>query len=304
MAKIGFIGLGNMGGPMAANLIAAGHDVSVYDLVTSLGEALDGARVCSTPEAVLAGADFLISMLPAGQHVRSLYLGSDKGPGNGLLGKLKPDTLAIDCSTIDPESAIAVASAAQAQGIGMIDAPVSGGVAGAQQGTLSFIVGGDPQHFEKAKPILSDMGANIFHAGTSGAGQIAKICNNMLLAILMAGTAEAIAMGVNSGLDAGVLSQIMKESSGSNWALEKYNPYPGVMDGVPSSNNYQGGFLVDLMNKDLNLAMQTAESSQSNIPLGALAKNLFRTHQKLHKAGRLDFSSIQKLYSTELHPKS
>ncbi|MDA1074998.1 MAG: 3-hydroxyisobutyrate dehydrogenase [Proteobacteria bacterium] len=291
MTTIGFAGLGNMGSPMAANLIAAGHDVRVFDLVEDLMTNVSGAHPQTSAAAAAAGVDVFISMLPAGRHVESLYIGDD-----GILSGMSKSTLIIDCSTIDPQTAQRVAAAAKAHGCQMLDAPVSGGTGGAINGTLTFIVGGDALALERARPVLGAMGANIFHAGASGAGQIAKICNNMLLAIQMAGTAEALALGVSNGLDPAVLSQIMKESSGGNWALNVYNPYPGVMSGVPASRNYQGGFLVDLMIKDLGLAMQTALASRSSVPLGSLANNLFRLHEQTADAGQLDFSSIQKLY--------
>ncbi|MEM1232455.1 MAG: NAD-binding protein, partial [Pseudomonadota bacterium] len=179
-------------------------------------------------------------------------------------------------------------------------APVSGGTAGAEGGTLTFIVGGEAEALERARPFLEIMGSKIYHAGGSGAGQTAKICNNMLLAIHMAGTAEALALGVNSGLDPAVLSEIMKESSGGNWSLNVYNPYPGVMDGAPASRGYEGGFLVDLMAKDLGLAMQAAEQSGSTVLLGALSRQLYALHRGENDAGRLDFSSIQQLFKPDL----
>ncbi len=295
MSTVGFVGLGNMGGPMAGNLAAAGHEVKVFDLVPDLVAGVKGASGQSSAEACAQGVDVFISMLPAGRHVESLYLGA-----GGVLEHCGPQTLLIDCSTIDPTTSRKVASAAHDKGLAMLDAPVSGGTAGAQGGTLTFIVGGAADALEKARPFLEVMGSNIFHAGDNGAGQVAKVCNNMLLAILMAGTAEALALGVNSGLDPGVLSEIMKQSSGGNWALNVYNPYPGVMENAPASRDYSGGFLVDLMTKDLGLAMETADSSQSSVPLGALAKNLYRVHQQLHDAGRLDFSSIQWLFKPDL----
>ena len=181
----------------------------------------------------------------------------------------------------------------------MLDAPVSGGTGGAEAGTLTFIVGGKAAALEHARPVLEAMGANIFHAGDAGAGQIAKICNNMLLSVLMAGTAEALALGVDHGLDPAVLSDIMKVSSGGNWALNVYNPYPGVMDNAPASRGYKGGFLVDLMRKDLGLAMQTAEDSASAVPLGSLAYSLYQMHKSNNGAGGLDFSSIQHLFAPD-----
>ncbi|MEM9621792.1 MAG: 3-hydroxyisobutyrate dehydrogenase [Pseudomonadota bacterium] len=295
---IGFIGLGNMGGPMAANLLQAGFQVKVFDLVPAAVAAVTGAQACDSAQAAADQVDVVVSMLPAGAHVRSLYLGSPEQPG--LMANLAADTLIIDCSTIDPDSARAVAEAASARGLQMLDAPVSGGTAGAENGTLTFIVGGAEDALGRARPILEAMGANIFHAGGAGAGQVAKICNNMLLAVLMAGTAEALALGVENGLDPAVLSNIMKVSSGGNWALNVYNPYPGVMPDVPADRGYSGGFLVDLMRKDLGLALQTAQASASSIPLGSLAHNLYQVHRQTHDAGQLDFSSIQWLFRPEL----
>lgn len=298
MTTVGFVGLGNMGGPMAANLLAAGMSVKVFDLVPELIEGVAGAQGCVSAVEAAADVDVFVSMLPAGQHVRALYLGRDGAPG--LLESMSADTLVIDCSTIDPDSARAVSSAAAERGIAMLDAPVSGGTAGAQNGTLTFIVGGDQDAFDAAQPVLDAMGANIFHAGAAGSGQIAKICNNMLLSILMAGTAEALALGVANGMDAAVLSEIMKVSSGGNWALNVYNPYPGVMENVPASRGYEGGFLVDLMRKDLGLALQTAQGTNSTIPMGSLAQNLYQMHRETNDAGGLDFSSIQWLYQPDL----
>ena len=294
MKKIGFIGLGNMGGPMACNLLKAQYEVAVYDIVPSLLESISeqGGIACKSAAEVLCGADLVISMLPASQHVESLYLGDE-----GIMPLIDTSSVVIDCSTISPASSKKVSAAAQARGIAMLDAPVSGGVGGAVAGSLTFIVGGTEADLEKVRPILEIMGNNIFHAGAAGAGQVAKICNNMLLSVLMTGTAEALQLGVNNGLDAKVLSEIMRKSSGGNWALEVYNPYPGVMDNVPAGNDYQGGFLVDLMIKDLGLAMESALATDSSIPLGALARNLYRLHGS-KGAGRKDFSSIQQLFTT------
>ncbi|GAA4877353.1 3-hydroxyisobutyrate dehydrogenase [Ferrimonas pelagia] len=291
MSTIAFIGLGNMGGPMALNLVKAGHTVRVFDLneqaVHELAE--QGAIPCHTSCGAVAGAEVAITMLPAGVHVRSLYLG--QGEERGLLAKAAADTLLIDCSTIDAASALAVSDAANQAGLAFVDAPVSGGTAGAAAGTLTFICGGSDAGFARAKPILADMGANIFHAGGPGAGQVAKICNNMLLSVLMIGTSEALQLGRDHGLDPAVLSEIMKVSSGGNWTLEKYNPCPDVMANVPASNGYQGGFMVDLMSKDLGLAMETAGQSRSATPMGALATSLYRQHARRGN-GKRDFSSI------------
>lgn len=288
MANIAFFGLGNMGGPMAVNLVKAGHQVTVFDLFPEAVAKVvaQGATTASTAAEVAKGADIVVSMLPAGKHVKSLYI--EEG---GLIEVLNKGTLVIDSSTIDAASAQETASALAEQGISFIDAPVSGGVAGATAGTLSFMVGGNDEAFNQAKPILEVMGKNIFHAGNVGAGQVAKVCNNMLLSVLMAGTSEALQLGIANGLDPKVLSEIMSKSSGSNWTLDVYNPCPDVMEGVPASNEYQGGFMTDLMVKDLGLAMETALASNSSTPMGALTRNLYSMHQKAGN-GKKDFSSI------------
>jgi 3-hydroxyisobutyrate dehydrogenase len=295
MAAITFIGLGHMGGPMASNLVKAGHKVTVFDLSKDAVQTLvsEGAQTAATAHEAAKGAECVITMLPAGQHVEAVYLGED-----GLLAGLPEGTLVIDSSTIASETARRVSDAAIIRNISFMDAPVSGGVGGAKAGTLTFICGGTDDTFNRAMPILEDMGKNIFHAGPTGAGQVAKICNNMLLAILMSGTSEALALGVKNGLDPAVLSEIMKQSSGGNWALNVYNPWPGVMDGVPASRHYEGGFLVNLMNKDLGLAFDNAVKNHAPIPMGSLARNLFELHAGQGN-GALDFSSIQKLYNPE-----
>ncbi|GED22739.1 3-hydroxyisobutyrate dehydrogenase [Halomonas halmophila] len=292
--NIAFIGLGNMGMPMAGNLLAAGHDVVVNDLVASAMQALEeqGATRAASAAAACAEAEVVISMLPAGEHVRRLYLGDD---GPGLLDALAHQPLIIDASTISPDDARLVGQAARERGLTYLDAPVSGGIGGARAGTLTFIVGGDAAGFELARPVLECMGGNIFHAGDIGDGQVAKICNNMLLGILMSGTAEALSLGVKNGLDPAVLSEIMKQSSGGNWALNVYNPWPGVMAESAASRDYQGGFLTDLMAKDLGLAWELAQKTRATVPMGSQARNLFALHSA-QGSGRLDFSSIQKLY--------
>ena len=294
-SKIAFIGLGNMGAPMALNLLKAGYPLTVFDLspvaLKTLADA--GAMAAGNARQAIEGADIVISMLPASRHVESLYLGDD-----GILAHIASGALIIDCSTISPQSAKKVAQAATARGLAMVDAPVSGGTAGAAAGTLTFIVGGSTADLERARPVLNAMGKNIFHAGEHGAGQTAKICNNMLLGILMAGTAEALALGVANGLDPKVLSDIMSKSSGRNWALELYNPYPGVMENAPASRGYTGGFGVDLMLKDLGLATEAALGTNSSIPLGEAVRNLYGIHSKTGAGGK-DFSSILEL----LHKK-
>ena len=289
--KIAFIGLGNMGGPMAMNLQKAGHTLSAFDLSKDARAklAVDGLPIAISAEATLDGAEVVISMLPASAHVDGLYLGSNGQPG--ILEKIAAGTLVIDSSTIAAATSRKVAEAAAARGIAVIDAPVSGGTGGAIAGTLTFMVGGSVVDLERARPLLEKMGANIFHAGAAGAGQTAKICNNMLLGILMIGTSEAIALGVANGLDPKVLSEIMRRSSGGNWALEKYNPLPGVMEAAPASKNYAGGFGTDLMLKDLGLAQENAAAVRASTPLGGLARNLYAAHS-LAGNGALDFSSV------------
>lgn len=290
--KIAFIGLGNMGGPMAMNLHKAGHQVSGFDLSEAACKkyAADGLAIAATAAATLDGAEVVVSMLPASQHVEALYLG-DKG----LLAQIAPGTLVIDSSTIAAASSRKVAEEGRKRGIAVIDAPVSGGTGGAIAGTLTFMVGGNTADLERARPLLEKMGANIFHAGDAGAGQTAKICNNMLLGILMIGTSEALALGVANGLDPKVLSEIMRRSSGGNWALEKYNPMPGVMETAPASKNYAGGFGTDLMLKDLGLAQENAAAVRASTPLGGLARNLYAAHS-LAGHGALDFSSVLKMF--------
>ncbi len=293
MKAVGFIGLGNMGTPMAKNLLRAGHKVNVFDLVPSACDALamDGATVAASATESIQGADYVISMLPAGEHVAKTYIGE-----NGLLAKIDARTCVLDCSTIDAKTAREVGQAASQAGISFMDSPVSGGVAAAVAGTLSFMCGGTRETFESAKLILQDMGKNIFHAGPHGAGQVAKGCNNMLLAVHMLGTAEALAMGAKHNLDPKVLSEIMLASSGRNWSLEVYNPFPGVMENSPSSNDYKPGFMVDLMLKDLKLAMEIADTAGIDNAMGKLAKDIYEKHQEAGH-GKLDFSSVQKRLS-------
>ncbi len=294
--KVAFIGLGNMGAGMAANLVKEGFEVSAFDLsADALAQAQ--ANGCSTAnDAAMAvnGADYVVSMLPNGQIVENLYIHNER-----LLDAISKEAVIIDCSTIAPENARNLIAAASETGIAAIDAPVSGGVAAAAAGTLAFMCGGTEAACSAAKPVLEAMGTNIFRAGDAGAGQVAKICNNMLLAIHMTGTAEALQLGMDNGLDPAVLFNIMLKSSGCNWSLEKYNPVPGVMDGVPSSNGYQGGFMVDLMLKDLGLAMEEALASRSSTPMGAAARNLYSLHKNSDQIdkGSKDFSSILELFA-------
>ncbi len=295
MATVAFIGLGNMGGPMAGNLLSAGHQVTVFDLSPVACEQLQaaGASVAESAAGAAASVDYVVSMLPAGKHVAATYLGE-----TGLLAIVDPATTLLDCSTIDAATAREVGAAAAARNIGFMDAPVSGGVAAAAAGTLAFMCGGEEATFEKARIVLGDMGKNIFHAGPAGAGQVAKACNNMLLAIHMIGTCEALEMGVRSGLDPKVLSEIMLASSGRNWSLEVYNPYPGVMEAAPASKGYKPGFMVDLMLKDLGLAMEIAGQSNCDNAMGKLAHELYARHQQSGQ-GEQDFSGILQLIKAQ-----
>ena len=289
--SIAFVGLGHMGGPMAANLHKAGHRVTAFDLsADALAKAREqGLQVAASAAEAVEGAQVVVSMLPASRHVESLFLGDD-----GLLARLAPDTLVIDCSTIAPASAQKVAQAAVTRGHAMLDAPVSGGTAGAAAGTLTFIVGGEASVLERARPVLQGMGKNIFHMGGAGAGQVAKLCNNMALGVIMAVTGEALALGTAHGLDAKVLSQMMAVSTGRSWATEVCNPWPGVLENAPASRGYTGGFGSDLMLKDMGLAVEAAMGVGATIPLGELARNLYAMNRQAGRGG-LDFSSVVKV---------
>jgi 3-hydroxyisobutyrate dehydrogenase len=288
---IAFIGLGNMGAPMAINLVKAGHSVKAFDLSQSAVAKAQaaGAQAAASAQAAVQGAEVVISMLPASQHVEGLFLGDGSAPG--LLAHIAKGALVIDSSTIAAATSQKVAKAAEAAGIAFIDAPVSGGTGGAIAGTLTFMVGGSNAALERARPLLEKMGKNIFHAGGVGAGQTAKMCNNMLLGVLMIGTSEAIALGVANGLDPKVLSEIMRRSSGGNWALEVYNPWPGVQEASAATRGYTGGFGVDLMLKDLGLAQENAVAHKASTPLGGMARALYAAHSLAGHGGQ-DFSSI------------
>ena len=294
MANIGFIGLGNMGAPMAINLVKAGHSVKAFDLsqeAIAKVQAAGGQAAASAQDAA-QGAEIIVTMLPASQHVEGLFLGNGSAPG--LLQHIAKGALVIDSSTIAAATSQKVAKAAQAAGVSFIDAPVSGGTGGAIAGTLTFMVGGTEAELERARPYLEKMGKNIFHAGSVGAGQTAKICNNMLLGILMVGTSEAIALGVANGLDPKVLSEIMRRSSGGNWALEVYNPYPGVQEASAATRGYTGGFGTDLMLKDLGLSQESAMTVKAATPLGGMARAIYAAHSIAGHGGE-DFSSVIKM---------
>jgi 3-hydroxyisobutyrate dehydrogenase len=288
MTAIGFIGLGNMGAPMAANLLKAGHRVTGFDLVSKAVDNLvakGGSAAPSAAEAA-AGGEIVITMLPAGPQVRSVYLGED-----GLLAHVRKDALLIDCSTIDVETARAVAAAAAQAGFDMLDAPVSGGVSGAEAATLTFMVGGEEAVFSRARPILEAMGRTIVHAGSAGNGQAAKICNNMMLGVSMIAVCEAFSLAERLGLEAQTLFDISAKSSGQCWALTSYCPVPGPVPASPANRDYAPGFTAAMMLKDLRLAQQAAGASAAPTPLGAAAANLYQLFVD-EGTGHLDFSAI------------
>lgn len=287
--NIGFIGLGNMGAPMALNLLKAGHKLQVFDLVASAVAELvqAGATAATSPQEVAAARpEVLITMLPASVHVRKVYLGDD-----GVLAAVDPSVLLIDSSTIDPQTSRDVAAAAHKQGNAMLDAPVSGGTVGAKAGTLTFMVGGEQASFDKARPILEQMGKNIVYCGGAGNGQVAKVANNMLLGISMIGAAEAMSLGVSLGMDPKVLAGIINTSSGRCWSTEVYNPWPEVVETAPASKGYAGGFGADLMLKDLGLATEAARAAKVPVVMGATAQQLYQTFS-VQGNGHLDFSAI------------
>lgn len=286
--NIAFIGLGNMGAPMARNLIRAGHALQVFDLNKSvLAEFAElGAQVSDSPAQAAQGTELVITMLPAAAHVRSVYLNDD-----GVLKGISPGVPAVDCSTIDPQTIRDIAAVAAQQGVVLGDAPVSGGTGGAQAGTLTFMVGGSAGHFAVLKPVLEQMGRNIVHCGDVGTGQIAKICNNMLLAISMIGVAESMALGNALGIDTEVLAGIINTSTGRCWSSEAYNPWPGIVETAPASRGYSGGFGAELMLKDLGLATEAARAAHQPVILGAVAQQLYQA-MSLRGDGGKDFSAI------------
>jgi 3-hydroxyisobutyrate dehydrogenase len=286
--KIAFIGLGNMGGPMCANLVKAGHAVKAYDLVPALVKRAveKGATPATSVGGCAEGAEAVITMLPSSPHVRLAYEGE-----SGILQHAKTGTLLIDCSTIDPLTAREVAFDARARGLAMVDAPVSGGTAGAEAATLTFMVGGEARDFEAARAVLAGMGRNIVHCGASGNGQVAKICNNMMLAIGMIATSEGMTLAAKLGMDPKVFAGIVNTSSGRCWSSDTYNPYPGVLDNAPASRGYSGGFGADLMLKDLTLVTEAAKSAKVPVLLGAIAQQVYQKHSA-DGHGSKDFSSI------------
>lgn len=290
--NIAFIGLGQMGVPMARNLLRAGHALRIFDVMRAPLEALaaEGAVAAGSASAAAQGCELAFTMLPSSPQVREVYLGT-----GGLIAALGPEIALVDCSTIDPLTAREVAAAALERGIALADAPVSGGTAGAQAATLTFMVGATAALFERIKPVLAQMGRNVIHCGESGTGQTAKICNNLLLAISMIGVCEAMSLGSALGIDAKVLSDIINTSSGRCWSSDTYNPVPGIMANVPAAREYQGGFATRLMLKDLGLATEAARRAGQGVMLGAVAQQLYQLAQQ-QGLGELDFSAIFNLY--------
>jgi 3-hydroxyisobutyrate dehydrogenase len=286
--KIAFVGLGNMGNPMCRNLLKHGHKLKIYDVVPDLVKKLEkeGCEVASSAADCARGVEIVITMLPSSPHVRSVYLGE-----YGILKGAAPGTPLIDSSTIDPLTAREVAMDAKAKGCPMVDAPVSGGVAGAEAGTLTFMVGGDAADFERAKAVLQAMGKNIVHCGGIGNGQVAKICNNMMLAIEMIATSEGMTLASKLGMDPKVFASIVNTSSGRCWSSDTYNPFPGVLENVPASRGYAGGFGADLMLKDLTLVTDAAKSAKHPVMLGAMAQQIYQKHS-VDGNGAKDFSSV------------
>ncbi|MET0278905.1 MAG: 3-hydroxyisobutyrate dehydrogenase [Pseudorhodoplanes sp.] len=288
MAKIAFVGLGNMGGPMAQNLVKAGHAVTGADVSADAVERLvaAGGQAADNVGAASVASDVIVTMLPSGREVNEIYLGAD-----GIIAHALPGSLLIDCSTIDVETARNVAASAEAKGMMMVDAPVSGGVGGAQAGTLTFMVGGRDQAFEKARPILEAMGKTIVHAGGAGNGQAAKICNNMVLGISMIAVSEAFVLAEKLGLDAQKLFDISSKSSGQCWSMTSYCPVPGPVPTSPANRDYQAGFTAQMMLKDLRLAQEAARGARAATPLGAGAAAIYQQYVDGGEGGR-DFSGI------------
>ena len=290
--KIAFIGLGNMGAPMARNLIKAGHSLNLFDLNTTVLTELAGlgGHISDSPRDAASNAELVITMLPAAAHVRGVYQGE-----NGVLAGVRAGTPVVDCSTIDPQTIRDVSAAAAKQGVDMGDAPVSGGTGGAAAGTLTFMVGGSDELFAALQPVLAQMGRNIVHCGGVGTGQIAKICNNLLLGISMVGVSEAMALGNALGIDTKVLAGIINSSTGRCWSSDTYNPWPGIIETAPASRGYTGGFGAELMLKDLGLATEAAKQAHQPVILGAVAQQLYQA-MSLRGDGGKDFSAIVESY--------
>lgn len=295
MANIGFIGLGNMGGPMAENLLKAGHAVKVFDLSADAVATAVKAGATKAENVADAARDvsFVVTVLPAGKHVLSVYDGPD-----GVVANAAAGTILIDSSTIEVDAARKAAELAKANGLGVVDAPISGGTAGAAAGTLTFMVGGSESDFASVEPILDAMGSNIIHAGDNGAGQAAKICNNMVLGVNMIAVSEAFMLAKRLGLDAQKLFDISSKASGQCWALTSYCPVPGPVPTSPANREYQAGFAVDMMLKDLKLAQQASATSGATTPMGALAESLYALYSNGGNGG-MDFSAIVKMLDGE-----
>ena len=290
--NIAFIGLGNMGAPMARNLLNAGHSLNLFDLNKDILAELAalGGHISHSPREAAQGTELVITMLPAAAHVRSVWLGED-----GVLAGIGEGVPAVDCSTIDPQTARDVAAAAARQGVQMADAPVSGGTGGAQAGTLTFMVGASQTLFDTLHPVLAQMGRNIVHCGDVGTGQVAKICNNLLLGITMVGVSEAMALGAALGIDSEVLAGVINSSTGRCWSSEVYNPWPGIVETAPASRGYTGGFGAELMLKDLGLATEAARQAHQPVVMGAVAQQLYQA-MSLRGEGGKDFSAIINSY--------
>ena len=288
MAKIGFIGLGNMGLPMARNLLGAGHAVTGYDLSQAALDALveAGGAAGTDPAGTVSGADIVVTALPAARHVKGVYCGQ-----GGILDAADKGTVFIDCSTIDVTSAREVIAEAEDRGQMMVDSPMSGGIGGATAGTLTFMVGGSEVAFAAAQPALTAMGKNIFHAGGSGAGSAAKICNNMMLAIQMISVAEGFSLAERLGLDAQKLYDISSTATARCWSLNDYCPAPGPVPTAPSNHAYRPGFSAELMLKDLRIAMEAAQAAGAATPLGAHATQIYAMMDLAGRADR-DFSGV------------
>ena len=290
--KIAFIGVGNMGNPMAQNLLNSGKKITIFDvskemMVQAKKQGLSTSD--SINSLINDEVSIVITMLPEGKHSKEVYLGD-----NGIIKKVSKDCLLIDCSTIDIETSKEIGKAANNKGIMMIDAPVSGGVMGAQKATLNIMVGGSKEAFEKALPVLKIMGKNIYHAGDIGSGNGAKICNNMSLGITMIAASESLMLAKRLNIDIKKVHEIMKNASGNSWPISVYPPLPGLIDGTPSNNNYRPGFSVGMMNKDLKLASECAKSVEANTPLGKIALEIY---DKFCREGNdnKDFSAISKV---------
>ena len=289
MARVAFIGLGNMGGGMAANLAKAGHDVRAFDLsAEALKRAKErGCLPANTAEDAVKDAEAVVTMLPAGKHVRDVY-------ESAVIGHAPASAILMDCSTIDVATAREEIEKARAAGYQMVDAPVSGGIAAAEAGTLTFMAGGSEEAFKRAEPFLTQMGKAVIHAGAPGSGQAAKICNNMLLGASMIATCEAFVLAEKLGLDLQTFFDISSKASGQCWSMTSYCPVPGVGPETPADRNYEGGFAAALMLKDLRLAMEAAQSVDAYTPMGAHAEELYTRFNDLGGAGR-DFSGIIKM---------